>query len=48
MLLLNVINYSFVILGHAVSNGVSSSQRRFHSESEDSNYATPAGSLQHI
>ncbi|XP_022160995.1 probable cation-transporting ATPase 13A3 isoform X2 [Myzus persicae] len=31
------------------SNGVNLSlHRRFHSESEESNYATPAGSLQHI
>jgi len=36
------------ILGTA-SNGVNLSlHRRFHSESEESNYATPAGSLQHI
>jgi len=40
--------YHYNISGTA-SNGVNLSlHRRFHSESEESNYATPAGSLQHI
>lgn len=40
--------YIFIIIGCSVGNGVNSVHHRFHSESEDSNYATPAGSLQHI
>ncbi|XP_050535310.1 polyamine-transporting ATPase 13A3-like isoform X2 [Daktulosphaira vitifoliae] len=34
--------------GYSCNNGVNLLHRRFHSESEDSTYATPAGSLQHI
>ncbi|XP_050437408.1 polyamine-transporting ATPase 13A3-like isoform X2 [Adelges cooleyi] len=34
--------------GYTINNGINSVHRRFHSESEDSNYATPAGSLQHF
>lgn len=45
MFLLKYLQWLFLF---SVSNGVNSLQRRFHSESEDSNYATPAGSLQHI